>query len=477
MCDVVSCTSCVFIQKRSKDTREKNRDKKGGVLRQGHPSFPSFRQTAKWGTTRTFASLPATSSGVSSTTQRHRGHHICKDPCSTFFFLGGIQALAKPFQPPPLLHPTSFSPQRKSPGRRAVKTRGSELSVPSSRPFFSPARHNLPAPLQPPRDDRRRDSQRNDNDQPTLDADITPAPPSRRTHLLRSTAGVDITPVGQSLHIPRAYRCGNGGTRGHLSAEWQQIAAPDEPPSFSSQYLPCLLLLDGYRHAPKAVLFFVLCWVRASWSLRLDSRRVRSADAPVEPLRRCERGKVRTRPERGHPPRQEKKTSSIAHRACPTPPIPVSCPGRVGNLAMTRDDLKRCRTAVTDQRSRSSFQNTKASWSLQNKVSGSSRLPGDRSALAGRDQSRRCGERAQGDALDHLSSLYLCNGKRHRYLALSAIDNICSRQSHPCPLPVVFLACVNINSFTSHELIPCQHSTAYTNHPVNIYTISHHVHY
>lgn len=473
MCDVVSCTSCVFIQKRSKDTREKNRDEKGGVLRQDHPSFPSFRQTAKWGTTRTFASLPATSSGVSSTTQRHRGHHICKDPCSTFFFfLGGIQALAKPFQPPPLLHPTSFSPQRKSPGRRAVKTRGSELSVPSSRPFFSPSRHNLPAPLQPPRDDRRRDSQRNDNDQPTLDADITPAPPSRRTHLLRSTAGVDITPVGQSLHIPRAYRCGNGGTRGHLSVEWQQIAAPDEPPSFSSQYLPCLLLLDGYRHAPKAVLFFVLCWVRASWSLRLDSRRVRSADAPVDPLRRCERGKVRTRPERGHPPRQEKKTSSIAHRACPTPPIPVSCPGRVGNLAMARDDLKRCRTAVTDQRSRSSFQNTKASWSLQNKVSGSPRLPGDRSALAGRDQSRRCGERAQGDALDRLSFLYLCNGKRHRYLALSASTIYVQDK-----VILVFLACVNINSFTSHELIPCQHSTAYTNHPVNIYTISHHVHY
>lgn len=120
---------CVFIQKTGSKTREKNREEKGGVqgvLRRqpggvwwGHPSFPSFRQTAKWGTTHMFVSFPATSSGVSSTTQRHRAHHICKDPCSNLFFPWGDPSTRQAFPTPPLLDPTSLSPQRKAPGRIA----------------------------------------------------------------------------------------------------------------------------------------------------------------------------------------------------------------------------------------------------------------------------------------------------------------------------------------------------------------------
>lgn len=81
--------------------------------------FPSFRQTAKWGTTHMFVSFPATSSGVSSTTQRHRAHHICKDPCSNLFFPWGDPSTRQAFPTPPLLDPTSLSPQRKAPGRIA----------------------------------------------------------------------------------------------------------------------------------------------------------------------------------------------------------------------------------------------------------------------------------------------------------------------------------------------------------------------
>lgn len=227
--------SSVYLYKRYPRQREKNREEKGGVqgaLRQRGGGcggvtllFPSFRQTAKWGTTHMFVSLPSTSSGVSSTTQRHRGHHICKDPClNPFFPLGGIQARAKPFPTPPLLDPTSFSPHRKVPGRIAVKNLpGGEkeqlalkahLSRTQVLTFLSSSQTQRRCKIHPETTTARRDSHRQrptHSRRPRSHPAPLPSHPPPAEHLLLSTS----PPVGQSLHIPRSYRCGNGGTRSH----------------------------------------------------------------------------------------------------------------------------------------------------------------------------------------------------------------------------------------------------------------------
>jgi hypothetical protein len=118
---------CIY----NKEGREKEVGEKGRGLataRRGVVGSPFFSiipsRHAKWGTTHMLVSFPATSSGISPTTQRHRGHHICMDPCPNPFF----QALRQAFPTPPLLFDPTSS-HRNDPTKRGEQPKATNQEM------------------------------------------------------------------------------------------------------------------------------------------------------------------------------------------------------------------------------------------------------------------------------------------------------------------------------------------------------------
>lgn len=193
----------------------------------GHPSFSIIPSESKVGYHTHVRQFPgyvirrlANHSASSGTP------HLQGSLFKPFFSLGGIQALAKPFQPllffiQPLFHRNEKS--RGGKGADPEERRNIDLTLKDAHlsrtqvlSFFFSSKTD-PAPLQNPPRDNGLTGLATTTTSSLSTPGITPGPgplpshPPPAEHWLLSTS----PPVGQSLHIPRAYRCGNGGTRDH----------------------------------------------------------------------------------------------------------------------------------------------------------------------------------------------------------------------------------------------------------------------